>query len=66
MPEEFAEEAAEVAMEAIEERAEGDHQPVAKWVEWASLSTMVMALASALGGLMAGKTSDEAIIGRQK
>jgi hypothetical protein len=66
MPEEFAEEAAEVAIEAIEERAGGHHQPVAKWVEWASLSTMVMALASAVGGLMAGKTANEAIIDRQK
>lgn len=66
MSEEIAEEATEVAMEAIEDQVEGHHQPSAIWVEWATLSTMVMAIASAVGGLMAGKTANEAIIERQK
>ncbi len=62
MPEEF-EEAAEVALEAAEEGARGS-EPA--WVQWASVSTMLMALVSAIGGLQAGKAANEAIIERQE
>ena len=65
MPENI-EESAEVAMEAIEaeSREHGGHVP--KWILWASLSTMIMALFSAVGGLLAGMTGNEAIIERQE
>ena len=62
MPEESTEEASEVALEAVRELAEESEAP---WVKWAALSTMIMALFSAIGGLLAGKTANETIIARQ-
>ena len=62
MPESF-EEVAEVALEAV--REEGRYADPA-WIRMASLSTMVMALFSSVGGLLAGLAGNEAIIDRQK
>ena len=66
MPEENFEEIAEVAMEAIEQESGGHHKDIPNWIEWAALSTMLIALFSAVGGLLAGMTGNEAIIERQE
>ncbi len=69
MPEEDYLESAEAAIEAVEEEEEeAQEQGVGPtpWVHWASLSTMVMALFSAAGGLLAGVTANEALIERQE
>lgn len=65
MPEENFTEIAEVAIEAVSEHSR-EHGSLPRWVEWASLSTMIMALFSAVGGFMASNTIDEAIVDRQK
>lgn len=57
--------AAEIAMETAELGIEGSLNKAATWIEWASMSTMVMALPTAIGGLFAGMTSNEAIVDRQ-
>jgi hypothetical protein len=64
MPEENIEEFAEVALEAAEDESR-EHGHRVPWLEWATLSTMLMALFSVIGGLLAGKTGNEAIIDRQ-
>ena len=51
-------------MEAIGEQSRDEKAP--KWIEWAALSTMAMALFSAAGGLLAGMTGNEALIERQE
>ena len=66
MSEENFEEIAEVAMQAIEEESGGHHKHMPNWIEWAALSTMLIALFSAAGGLLAGITGNEAIIDRQE
>lgn len=65
MPEDNFAEAAEVAIEAVTENAH-EHGALPPWVEWASLSTMVMALFAAVGGFMASSTDEEALVDGQK
>lgn len=65
MPEQNLAESADVALEAVAEKNR-EHGSLPRWVEWASLSTMIMALISAVGGFMAGNTGDEAFVDRQK
>lgn len=64
MPSEF-EEAAEVGLEILnEEASENSHHSAPKWIALAAISTLVMALFSAVGALMAGITANEALLGR--
>ena len=66
MPEEDLTESAETALEAVLDRASEDDDPARDWKDWASISTMVMALLSAVGGMMAGHSGNEAMIGKQE
>lgn len=62
MPSEF-EESVEVAHELIREEVS---RKTSRWIEWVAISTMVMALFSALGALLAASTSNELMIKRTK
>ena len=63
--ENLAAEATEFAIEAVTEHDQ-KHGALPRWVEWASLSTMVMALFAAVGGFMASSTVEEALVDGQK
>ena len=65
MPENNIEESAEVALDAATDEAREGRGPHPRWLIWAAMSTMIMALFSVVGSLLAGITSNEAIIDRQ-
>ena len=65
MPEENFAEIVEVAVEETAHELRG-HGALPRWIEWASLSTMIMALIAAVGGFLEGSTGDEAVADRQK
>ena len=48
--------------ELLEEAGEGKSQ----WIDWVSISTMVMALLAALGALLSGITANEMMVDRTK
>lgn len=59
------EEAAEVGKDILrEEAAEAPSENMPRWIVLTALSTLVMALFSAVGALMAGITANEALLGR--
>lgn len=60
------EESAEVAVEAIMEECVvgGENGPEMKWIGMVAISTMIMALFSALGALMVGSTANEMLLSR--
>lgn len=66
MSEDLGGEAVEVALEAVEDEVQGGREGQPVWFERAALGIMVMALFTAVGGLLSGITANEAIIDRQK
>jgi hypothetical protein len=58
------EEAADMAVERIREEMDGEGGSRDGLTKWVALSTMVMALLSALGALMAGITANEVMVER--
>ncbi|MCA9058818.1 MAG: DUF4337 family protein [Planctomycetaceae bacterium] len=70
MPEEDLTESTESAIETVldhnREKQKQQGEPERGWQDWASISTMMMALLAGLGGMLAGKTGNDAIIERQR
>ncbi len=58
------EEAAEAAKDTVLEEAEQLVEKKPSWVAWLAISTMAMALFSAVGALLAGITANEALMER--
>ncbi len=64
MPTEI-EESTDVAHEIIKEESANNHQTL-NWINWVALSTLIMALFSALGALMAGISANNLLVERTK
>jgi hypothetical protein len=59
---ETAETAQDTVLEAVESKEVGEQHP--RWHKQVALTTLVMALLAALGALLAGRTANEALLGR--